>query len=82
MNNLATTAFDTCGLYAHINGYERPSTLFKSKCPIESNVEMYLSRPDIIIQERNCITVIELTGPFETNLLKLHDYKITNTEVA
>ena len=38
---------------------------------------MYLSRPGIIIRERNCITVIELMCPFQTNLLKLRDYKVT-----
>ena len=38
---------------------------------------MYRLRPDIIIRERNCIIVIKLTCPFETNLLKLRDHKIT-----
>ena len=77
INNLVTIASDTCRLYADINGYECPRTLFKSKRPNEKNPEMYRSRPDIIICERNCITLIELTCPFETNLLKSHDYKIT-----
>ena len=60
-----------------VNWYECPSTLFKSKIPNETNAEMYRWRPDIIILERNCITVKELSCPFETNLLKSHDYKIT-----
>ena len=79
MNNLATIAYDTCRLYADINGYEWPSTLFKSKRPNETNAEMYRSRSDII-RERNCITVIELACPFGTNLLKSYDYKNTKYE--
>ena len=77
MNNLVVTASDTCRLYADIIRYECPSILFKSERPVEKNAEMYLSRPGIIIRERNCITVIELMCPFETNLLKSHDYKVT-----
>ena len=38
---------------------------------------MYRSRTDIITREGNCNIAIELTCPFGTNLLKLHDYKIT-----
>ena len=76
MNNLVTIAFDTCRLYADINGYECRSTLLKSKRPNETNAEMYRSRPGIIIRQRNCITVIELMCPFETNQQKSHDYKI------
>ena len=70
MNNLVAIAFEICRLYTDINGYECPSTRFKSTRPNETNAEMYRSRPDIIIRERNCITVIELTCPFEMNLLK------------
>ena len=77
MNNLVAIASDTCRSYADINGYECQSTLFESKRPNETNAEMYRSRPDIIIREGNCVTVIELTCPFETNLLKSHDYKVT-----
>ena len=76
-DQLVTIASDICRLYADIKGYECPSTLFKSKRPNEINAEMYRSRPDTIIRERNCITVIKLTCPFETNLLKSHDYTIT-----
>ena len=49
----------------------------RAKDQMEKNAEMYRSKPDIIIRETNCITVIELTCPFEKNLLKSHDYKIT-----
>ena len=77
MYNLVAIASDTCRLCADTNGNECPSTLFKSKRPNETNAEMYRSRPDIIIRERNSITVIELARPFETNLLTSHDYKIT-----
>ena len=73
MNNLVAIASDTCRSYADINGYECQSTLFESKRPNETNAEMYRSRPDIIIREGNCVAVIELTCPFETNLLNSHD---------
>ena len=63
-------------IYADINGCECPSTLVQSIRPNETNAEMYWSRADIIIRERNCITVIEVTCPFKTNLLSSHDYKI------
>ena len=75
MNNLVTITSDTCRLYADTNGYKCPSTLLKSKRPNETNAEMYLLRPDIIIRKRNFITVTELMCPFEINLLKSHDYK-------
>ena len=64
-------------IYNLNDGYEFPSTLFESKRPNETNAEMYRSRPDIIIRERNCIIVIELTRPFEINLVKSHNYKNT-----
>ena len=60
-----------------MNNLFTKSTLFNSRRPFETNAEMYQSRPDILIPERNCITVIELTCPFEVNLLKSHDYKNT-----
>ena len=75
MKNLVTIASDTCKLYADINGYECPSILFKSKKPNETSAEMYRSRPDIIFRERNCIIVIELTCPFEMNLLKYRNLR-------
>ena len=49
MNNLITIVSDTCRVYANMNGYECPNTLFKSKRPNETNAEMYQSRPDSII---------------------------------
>ena len=45
-------------IYNLNDGYEFPSTLFESKRPNETNAEMYRSRPDIIIRERNCIIVM------------------------
>ena len=73
MNNLATPASDRGGLYADINGY------VQALCSrVEDQMkQMNRSRPDIIIRERKYITVIEVMCPFETNLLKLHDYKNT-----
>ena len=65
MNSLVITTSDTCRLYADIIGYECPSILFRSKRTIEKSAEIYRSRPDIIIRERNCISVIELTCPLE-----------------
>ena len=67
----------TSSQYADVNGHECQGTLLKSKRPNETNAELYQLRPDIIIRERNCITVIELTCSFEMNLLKSHDYKVT-----
>ena len=81
MNNLVAIASNTSTLYANINGYECPSTLFKSKRSNETNAEMYRSRPDII-REINCITVIELTCPFETNLLSHMITKSLNTRIS
>ena len=60
-----------------MNNLFTKSTLFNSRRPFETNAEMYQSRPDILIPERNCITVMELTCPFEVNILKSHDYKNT-----
>ena len=80
MNSLVVIATDTCSLYPDIIGYECPSTLFKSKRPNETKAEMYRWRPDIINRERNCITVIEIMCPFETNQVKSHDYKVTKYE--
>ena len=77
MNNLVAIDSETWRLYADINGNECPRTLFKSKRRNEANAEMYRSRTDIIIRKRKCITVTELTYPFERNLPKSYDYKVT-----
>ena len=69
MNNLSTIASDTYKLYIDINGREYPSSLFKCRRPNETIAKMYRSLPDII-QEENCITVVEWTCPFEIYLLK------------
>ena len=55
----------------------RKVNIINSARPNETNAEMYWSRPYIIIGKRNCITVIELTYCFETNLPKSHDYDTT-----
>ena len=75
MNNLVTIASDRFRLYADIDGSECPSHLFKSSRPQDLNAAKYKPRPDIVIQENNKITIIELTCPFETNLEKFHEYK-------
>ena len=50
-------------IFADLTNYENPGNLFKSK------------RPDIVIKENNSITAIELTCPFELNIIKSRDYK-------
>ena len=77
MNNLVTITSDRFRLYADIDGYECPSRLFKSSRPQDPNSAKYKPSPDIVIQENNKTTIIELTCPFETNLEKSRDYKKT-----
>ena len=50
-------------IFAYITNYENPGNLFKSK------------RPDIVIKENDSITAIELTCPFELNIIKSMEYK-------
>ena len=50
-------------IFADLTNYENPGNLFKSK------------RPDIVIKESDSITAIELTCPFELNIIKSREYK-------
>ena len=77
VNNFVTIASKGFRLYADIDGYECASRLFRSSRPQDPDVDKYRPRPDIVIQERNKTTIIELTCPFETNLEKSRDYKKT-----
>ena len=54
------------------------STGRMSKHPIHEKKTKWNKCWNVAVEiERNCITVIELTCPCETNPLKSHDYKIT-----
>ena len=50
-------------IFANLTNYENPGNLFKSK------------GPDIVIKENDSITAIELTCPFELNIMKSREYK-------
>ena len=77
MNNFVTIASEGFRLYVDIDGYDCPSRFFRSSRPQDPEADKYRPRPDIVIQERNKTTIIELTCPFETNLEKSRDYKKT-----
>ena len=61
-------------LYADIEGFENPATLFK--CPQQNNL-LHRARPDIVIETRDTLTVIELTYHYETNTTKSREYRET-----
>ena len=50
-------------IFADLANYENHGDLLKSK------------RPDIVIKENDSITAIELTCPFELNIIKSREYK-------
>ena len=70
-------------LYADIEGYDNPATLFRSR---QQNITatgpqehsfLHRARPDVVIEIRDEIIVIELTCPFELNARKSREYKET-----
>ena len=65
---------DLSQLYADIDGYDNPATLFKRRYQtIETNIDDNLthrSRPDTVLKNDNQIITIELTCPHETNTEK------------
>ena len=63
MSHLAELVTENCTLYADIEGFKNPSSLFESV------------RPDIVLIINNVYHIVKLTVCFETNLLKSHDYK-------
>lgn len=74
-------------LYVDIDGFQNPSILFKSRqqqrtnqAIVNTNNLTHRARPDIIIEERDRITVIELTCPYETNLKSSREYKLKRYE--
>ena len=50
-------------IFVDLTNYENPRNLFKFK------------RPDIAIKENDSITAIELTCPFELNIIKSREYE-------
>ena len=50
-------------IFSDLINYENPGNLFKSK------------RPDIVLKESDSIAAIELTCPFELNIIKSKEYK-------
>ena len=82
-NLLLKTASYDFRLYADIEGFENPATLFKSwqksltTTGPQKNDLLHRARPDIAIETRDTLTVIELTCPYETNTTKFCEYKET-----
>ena len=70
---------DLLQLYADIDGYDNPATLFKRRYQaIETNIDDNLphrARPDTVLKNDNQITAIELTCPYETNTEKSREFK-------
>ena len=70
-------------MYADIEGFKNPTTLFKSQQKSltttgpQQNDLLHRVRPDIAIETRDTLTVIELTCPYETNTTKSCEYKET-----
>ena len=79
---LKTACYDFC-LYADIEGFENPATLFKSQqqslttTGLQQSDLLHHARPDIAIETRDILTVIELTCPHETSTTKSRDYDET-----
>ena len=80
-NNLLKKACYDFPLYADIEGFENPATLFKSRQqslrttgPQQND---HRARSDIFIETRDTLTVIELSCPYETNTTKSREYKET-----
>ena len=82
-NLLLKTASYDFRLYADIEGFENPATLFKSRqkslttTGTQKNDLLHRARPDIVIETRDTLKVIELTCPYETNTTKFCEYKET-----
>ena len=82
-NHLLKTACYDYRLYADIEGFENPATLFKLRQQSltttgpQQNDLLHRARPDIAIETRDTLTVIELTCAYETNTTKSPEYKET-----
>ena len=83
-NRLLKKACYNFRLYADIEGFENPPTLFKSPqqslttTGTQQNDLLHRARLDIAIETRNTLTGIELTCPYETNTTKSREYKETS----
>ena len=74
-------------LYVDLIGYDNPALLFKPRnqhsgyCPNGENDNLaHRARPDIVINQKDRIIVIELTIPYETNLISSREFKIKRYE--
>ena len=82
-NHLLKTACYDFRLYADMEGFENPATLFKSweqglaTTGPQQNDLLHRAWPDIAIETRDTLTVYELTCPYETNTTKSCEYKET-----
>ena len=79
-NHLKTKVInDLLQLYADIDGYVNPATLFKRRDQaITTNMDDNLrhrARPDIVLKNDNQITAIELAYPYETNAEKSREFR-------
>ena len=78
-NHLSENVTHGFRLYADIEGYDNPPTLFR---PRQQNItatgpqeHSLRARPDVVIEIRHEIIVTELTCPFELNARKSREYK-------
>ena len=74
---LSLHAFTGCDT---VSANHYPSTLFKSRQHNTThlgavNTLLHRARPDIVVNQQNRITVIELTCPYETNSISSREYK-------
>ena len=83
---LKKASYDFC-LYADFEGFENPTTLFKSRQQSltttgpQQNDLLHRARPDIVIEMWDTLTVIQLTCPYETNTTKSREYKETKSKL-
>ena len=82
-NHLSEKVTHGFRLYADIEGYDNPATLFR---PRQQNITatgpqehslLHRARPDVVIEIRDEINVIELTCSFELKARKSREYKET-----
>ena len=70
---------DLLQLYADIDSYDNPATLFKRLYQtIETNMDDNLrhrTRHDIVLKNDNQIIAVELTCPYETNTEKPREFQ-------
>ena len=85
-NHMLKKASYDFSLYVDIEGFENPATLFKSRQQSltttgpQQNDLLHRARPDIAIEIRDALTVIELTCPYEMSTTKSREYKEAKSE--